>query len=66
MQKREKSLEDAKAKVEKSKKVMGATGWEKANKATREKEEEKLEDASKEVERLTEAMRDLERLKLDG
>lgn len=65
MRKREKSLEEAKSKVDKSKKIMSGAGWEKANKATKEKEEEKLDDASKEVERLTEAVRDLERLKME-
>ena len=65
LKKREKSLEDAKAKVDKSKKIMGGAGWEKAGKGTREKEEEKLQDASREVERLEEAMRDLERLRME-
>ena len=65
LKKREKSLEDAKAKVDKSKKIMGGAGWEKAGKGTKEKEEEKLEDASREVERLEEAMRDLERLRME-
>jgi valyl-tRNA synthetase len=66
MKKRENNLEEAKSKVEKSKKTMAGVGWEKASQVTREKEQEKLEDASKEVERLTEAMKDLERLKLEA
>ena len=65
LKKREKSLEDAKAKVDKSKKIMGGAGWEKASEGTREKEQEKLVDASREVERLEEAMRDLERLRME-
>ncbi|KAI1618303.1 valyl-tRNA synthetase [Exophiala viscosa] len=64
--KREKSIEDAKARVEKSKKIMSAAGWEKANPETRQKEKEKLEDAESEVTRLEEAIKDLERLKLEG
>ena len=66
MKKREKSLEDAKGKVEKSKKTMGGAGWEKANEQTKEKERERLEDAEKEVERLEEARKDLERLKVES
>jgi valyl-tRNA synthetase len=65
LKKREKSLEDAKAKVDKSKKIMSGAGWEKAAKATREKEQEKLQDAEKEAERLEGAIKDLERLKLE-
>jgi len=63
--KREKGLEDAKAKVEKSKKIMSGAGWEKANKETRDKEQEKLVDAESEVKRLEEALKDLEKLSLD-
>ena len=66
MKKRQKGLEEAKAKVEKSKKIMSGVGWEKAGKGTREKEEEKLLDAEREVERLKEAVGDLERLRLEG
>lgn len=64
--KREKTLADAKAKVEKSEKVMQGKGWEKASKEIRTKEQEKLTDASKEVERVEEALKELERLKLEG
>ncbi|KAK5261521.1 hypothetical protein LTR40_002042 [Exophiala xenobiotica] len=66
LKKREKGVEDAKARVEKSKKIMSAAGWEKANPETRTKEQEKLEDAESEVTRLEEAIRDLERLKMEG
>ena len=66
LQKREKSIEDAKARVDKSKKIMSGAGWEKANPETRKKEEEKLQDAESEVKRLEEAVQDLERLKLEG
>lgn len=60
--KRETKLDEAKGKVEKSSKLMEAKGWEKANQATRTKEEEKLADAKSEVERLEEGLRDLLRL----
>ncbi|EXJ67432.1 valyl-tRNA synthetase [Cladophialophora psammophila CBS 110553] len=66
LKKRQKSIEDAKARVEKSKKIMSGAGWEKANKDTKKKEEEKLQDAESEVKRLEEAIKDLERLKLEG
>ncbi|EHY59421.1 Valine-tRNA ligase, mitochondrial [Exophiala dermatitidis] len=65
MKKRAKGIEDAKAKAEKSKKVMSAAGWEKASPETKKKEEEKLQDAEAEVKRLEEAIKDLERLKLE-
>jgi valyl-tRNA synthetase len=66
LKKREKSIEDAKARAEKSKKIMSGAGWEKANKETRAREVEKLQDAESEVKRLEEAVKDLERLKLEG
>lgn len=62
---RQKSLEDAKAKVDKSKKIMSGAGWTKANNDTKKKETEKLEDAESEVKRLEEALKDLERLNLE-
>ncbi|KAJ9615784.1 hypothetical protein H2200_001861 [Cladophialophora chaetospira] len=65
LRKQEKSIEDAKARADKSKKIMSGAGWEKANKETRKKEEEKLQDAESEVKRLEEAIKDLERLKLE-
>lgn len=65
LKKREKSIEDAKARAEKSKKIMSGAGWEKASKDTRKKEEEKLQDAVSEVQRLEEAIKDLERLKME-
>ena len=66
LQKREKGVEDARARVEKSKKIMSGAGWEKANGETKRKEEEKLADAESEVARLQEAIKDLERLKMEG
>ncbi len=66
LKKREKSIEDAQARADKSKKIMSGVGWEKANQETRKKEEEKLQDAESEVKRLEEAVQDLERLKLEG
>ena len=66
LKKREKSIEDAQARADKSKKIMSGAGWEKANQETRRKEEEKLQDAESEVKRLEEAIKDLERLKLEG
>lgn len=66
LKKREKSMEDAKSRVDKSKKIMSGAGWEKANKDTRKKEEEKLQDAESEVKRLEEAIKDLERLKMEA
>jgi valyl-tRNA synthetase len=66
LKKREKSIEDAKARADKSKKIMSGAGWEKANPETKKKEQEKLEDAESEVKRLEEAIKDLERLKLEG
>ncbi|KIW23474.1 valine-tRNA ligase [Cladophialophora immunda] len=66
LKKRQKSIEDAQARAEKSKKIMSGAGWEKASKDTKRKEEEKLQDAESEVKRLEEAIKDLERLKLEG
>jgi valyl-tRNA synthetase len=66
MRKREKNLEEAKTKVEKSKRIMGGAGWEKADKETQEKEKERLRDGEKEVERLEEARTDLERLTMES
>ena len=66
LKKREKTVEDAKARAEKSKKIMSGAGWEKANKETRKKEEEKMQDAESEVKRLEEAIKDLERLKMEA
>ncbi|ETN36913.1 valine-tRNA ligase [Cyphellophora europaea CBS 101466] len=66
IKKREKTLADAKAKVDKSEKIMQGKGWEKANKETRQKEQDKLTDASKEVERVEQALKELERLKLEA
>ncbi|OCT49241.1 Valine--tRNA ligase, mitochondrial [Cladophialophora carrionii] len=66
LKKREKSIEDAKARADKSRKIMSGAGWEKANPETKKKEQEKLEDAESEVKRLEEAIKDLERLKLEG
>lgn len=63
--KSQKSLTDAKGKVDKSQKIMQGKGWEKASKDTQEKEQEKLKDAEKEVERLEQALKELERLKLE-
>lgn len=63
---RAKGVEDAKARMEKSKKIMSAAGWEKASPDTRRKEQEKLEDAESEVTRLQEAIKDLQRLQLEG
>jgi valyl-tRNA synthetase len=66
LKKTEKSIEDAKARAEKSKKIMSGAGWEKANKETRKKEEEKLQDAESEVKRLEDAIKDLQRLRLEA
>jgi len=63
---REKTLEEARARVEKSKKIMSGVGWEKASADTKKKETAKLEDAESEVKRLEEALTDLQRLKLEG
>jgi valyl-tRNA synthetase len=65
LKKQQKNVEDAKARAEKSKKIMSGAGWEKASNDTRTKEEEKLEDAESEVKRLQEAIKDLERLRLE-
>ena len=65
LKKRLKGIEDAKAKVEKQKKIMSGAGWAKANKETQAKEAEKLVDSQSEVQRLEEAVKDLERLKLE-
>ena len=59
------SLEEAKAKVEKSRKIMAGEGWGKVKKETREKEEKNLRDAEAEVRRFEEVGRDLERLQLE-
>lgn len=66
IEKSKKGLDDAKAKVEKSQKIMQGKGWEKANKDTQLKEKEKLNDAEKEVERVEQALKELERLKLEN
>jgi valyl-tRNA synthetase len=66
IKKRDKTLGDAKAKVDKSEKIMQGKGWEKANKETKVKEQDKLLDAQKEVERVEAALKELERLKLEG
>lgn len=66
LKKREKAIDDAKVKVEKSRKIISGAGWAKASKETRKKEEEKLADSESEVQRSQEALRDLERLKLEG
>ena len=66
LQKREKSIEDAKARAERSRKNMSGAGWEKASKETKNREEEKLQDAESEVKRLEETLKDLQRLKLEG
>ena len=55
---------EAEAKVEKSRKIMGAKGWEKVKAETREKEERNLKDAESEVQRFVEVLRDLERLRM--
>lgn len=65
LKKRHKGIEDAKAKIEKQKKIMSGAGWAKASKETQAKEQEKLIDAESEVQRLDEAAKDLERLKLE-
>lgn len=66
LKKREKVIEDAKARAEKSRKIMASAGWEKAGAETRKREEEKLQDAESEVKRLEETIKDLERLKVEG
>ncbi len=66
MKKRQKTLDEAKAKVDKSKKIMAGAGWDKANAETKRKETEKLQDAESEVLRMEEALKDLERLKLEA
>ena len=66
LKKREKSIDDAKARADKSRKIMSGVGWEKANEGTRKKEQEKLQDAESEVNRLEEAVKDLERLKMQS
>jgi valyl-tRNA synthetase len=60
------SLAEAKAKVEKSRKIMKGEGWGKVRRETREKEEKNLRDAEAEVRRFEEVRRDLERLGLEG
>lgn len=60
-------LEGARAKVGKSRKIMGVEGWEKkVGRETREKEERGLRDAEAEVARFEEVRRDLERIKVEG
>ena len=65
-EKAEQSLAEAKAKVEKSRKIMGVEGWGKVKAETREKEEKNRRDAEAEVRRFEEVSRDLERLGMGG
>lgn len=63
-QKAEASLAEATSKVEKSEKIMGAEGFKKVKRETREKEERNLRDAESEVSRFKEVLKDLERIGL--
>jgi valyl-tRNA synthetase len=65
-EKAEASLTEAKGKVEKSRKIMGAEGFKKVKQETREKEERNLKDAESEVSRFDEVLKDLERLRIEG
>lgn len=62
--KAEASLVEARGKVEKSRKIMGAEGFKKVKPETREKEERNLKDAESEVSRFEEVLKDLERIRL--
>ncbi|RMD42617.1 hypothetical protein DV735_g2502, partial [Chaetothyriales sp. CBS 134920] len=66
IKKQQKNVDEARAKVDKSKKAMAGSGWAKADKKTRQKEEDKLADAESEVKRITDAIADLERLRLEA
>jgi valyl-tRNA synthetase len=63
-QKAEASLAEAKSKVEKSRKIVGAEGFKKVKRETREKEERNLKDAESEVSRYEEVVKDLDRIGL--
>lgn len=60
--KQQKSLDDARKKVQKSQQIMSQRGWEKAGRETKEKEMEKLKNASSDVTRLEAALEELERI----
>lgn len=62
--KAEQTLAEAKAKVEKSRKIMAGEGWGKVRQETREKEEKNCRDAEAEVRRFEEVGRELGRLSL--
>ena len=64
-EKAEANLAEAKGKVEKSRKIMGAEGFKKVKQETREKEERNLKDAESEVSRFEEVLQDLERLGME-
>jgi valyl-tRNA synthetase len=64
-EKAEASLAEARGKVEKSQKIMGAEGFKKVKQETREKEERNLKDAESEVSRFEEVLKDLERIKME-
>jgi valyl-tRNA synthetase len=64
--KAEASLVDARGKVEKSRKIMGAEGFKKVKQETREKEERNLKDAESEVSRFEEVLNELERIRIEG
>jgi valyl-tRNA synthetase len=61
-EKAEASLAEAKGRVEKSRKIMGAEGFKKVGQETKEKVEKSLKDAESEVSRFEEMLKDLERL----
>jgi valyl-tRNA synthetase len=61
-----KSLSEAKAKVEKTQRIISGKGWERASEETKRKERAKLADAESEVRRMEEALKDLERLRLEA
>ena len=61
-EKAEASLMQARAKVEKSKKILGAEGFKKVGQETKEKEEKNLRDSESEASRFQEMLKDLDRL----
>lgn len=65
LKRRKKGVEDARARVEKSKKIMSSAGWEKANAVTKGKEQEKLADAESDLVRSQETIKDLDRMKIE-
>ena len=62
MEKAEANLREARAKLEKSRKIMAGEGWAKVKRETREKEERICRDVEAEVGRFEEVRRELERL----